>query len=81
MRPSLDNKLCDHICRNTMGAMERPLLQHSEGFLEEVLPELVIKDKLGNQVKKGDQDLADTLTELMASCANYFPNTGDFALK
>lgn len=64
-----------------MGAMERPLLQHLEGFLEEVLPELVIKDKLGNQVKKGDQDLLDTLIELMASCVNYFPNTGDFALK
>lgn len=64
-----------------MGAMERSLLQHSEGFLEEVLPELVIKDKLGSQVKKGDQDLVDTLTELMASCVNYSPNTGDFALK
>lgn len=64
-----------------MGAMERSLLQHSEDFLEEVLPELVIKDKLGSQVKKGDQDLVDTLTELMASCVNYSPNTGDFALK
>ena len=43
-----------------METMERPSLQNSKGFLEEVLSELVIKDKLDNQVKKGDEDPMDT---------------------
>lgn len=72
------NKLCEHIHRNAMGATERHLLQHSEGFLKEVLPE----DKLDNQVKKGEgETLADTQIEIMTSCVNYFPNTWNFVLK
>lgn len=72
------NKLCDHIHRNAMGATERHLLQYSEGFLEEVLPE----DKSDNQVKKGEgEDLADARIEIMTSCVNYFPNTWNFVLK
>lgn len=72
------NKLCDHIHRNAMGATERHLLQHLEGFLEEVLPE----DKSDNQLKKREgKDLADTQIEIMTSDVNYFPNTRNFVLK